>query len=243
MIVPLVALVLGLGLAGAAATVGVAAAAVSQLELTRWVSHRLRGVGGTARLLENPAHLLAIANALTTLGIVCAALAVPALLAETTPTFEGVFTVAAGVPLFVSAAYLVPRVVGRRWAEPIVERALPWLDGLGRALAPLIARQDASPRTALAAVLSGADTEALAAADEMAVVSAVLKSPMAIVSGSWKAKIPAMVANPGPEGNVVDVGTVLFGHYPITIEVAGVFLLIAMVGAIVLAGLRIKEQV
>ena len=174
MIVPLVVLVLGLALAGAAATVGVAAAAVSQLDLTRWVSHQLRGGGGAARVLENPGHMLAIANALTTLGIVCAALAVPALLAQTTPTFLGIFTVAAGVPLFVSAAYLVPRVVGRRWAEPIVGRAVPWLDGVGRALAPLIPRRDPSARTALVAVLSGADTEALAAADEMAVVAAVL---------------------------------------------------------------------
>jgi CBS domain containing-hemolysin-like protein len=174
MIVPLIVLVLGSVLAGAAATVGVAAAAVSQLELTRWVSHRLQGVGGAARLLENPGQVLAIANALTTLGIVCAAFAVPALLAETTATFLGVFTVAAGVPLFVSAAYLVPRVVGRRWAEPIVGRAVPWLDGVGRALAPLIPRRDPSPRTALVAALSGADTEALSGADEMAVVSAVL---------------------------------------------------------------------
>jgi magnesium and cobalt exporter, CNNM family len=173
-ITPLLVLVLGLGFAGAAATVGAAAAAVSQLELTRWVSHRLRGGGGAARLLENPGHVLAVANALTTLGIVCAALAVPALLAETTPTFEGIFTVAVGVPLFVSAVYLVPRVVGRRWAEPIVERAVPWLGGVGHVLAPLIPHRDPSPRTALVAVLSGGSTEALAAADEMAVVSAVL---------------------------------------------------------------------
>jgi CBS domain containing-hemolysin-like protein len=174
MIAPLVVLVLGLGFAGAAATVGVAAAAVSQLELTRWVSHRLRGGAGAARLLENPGHVLAIANALTTLGIVCAALAVPALLAETTATFQGVFMVAVGVPSFVSVAYLLPRVVGRRWAEPIVERAVPWLDRVGGVLAPLIPRRDPSPRTALVAVLAGGDTEALAAADEMAVVAAVL---------------------------------------------------------------------
>jgi CBS domain containing-hemolysin-like protein len=173
-IVPLLVLVLGLGLAGAAATVGVAAAAVSQLELTRWVSHRLRGVAEAARLLENPGHVLAVANALTTLGIVCAALGIPALLAETTATFLGVFTLTAGVPLFVSAVYLVPRVVGRRWAEPIVEHAVPWLDGVGRALAPLIPQRDASPRTALVAALSGAATEALSGADEIAVVSAVL---------------------------------------------------------------------
>ena len=174
MIVPLTVLVLGLVLGGAAATVGVAAAAVSQLDLTRWVSHRLQGKGGAARLLDNPAQVLTVANALTTLGIVCAGLAVPALLAETTATFLGVFTLAAGVPLFVSAAYLVPRVVGRRWAEPIVERAVPWLSGIGRALSPILPRRDPSARTALAAALSGADAEALAGTDEMAVVAAVL---------------------------------------------------------------------
>ncbi len=114
-----------------------------------------------ARLLENPGHVLAVANALTTLGIVCAALGMPALLAETTPTFLGVFTLTAGVPLFVSAVYLVPRVVGRRWAESIVGRAVPWLDGVGRALSPLIPVRDASPRTALVAALSGAGTDTL----------------------------------------------------------------------------------
>lgn len=53
---------------------------------------------------------------------------------------------------------------------------------------------------------------------------------------------PPAVMVPSPEGNVVDLGTVLFGEYPVTIEVAGAFLLIAMVGAIVLAGLRIGQN-
>jgi len=85
-----------------------------------------------------------------------------------------VFTVTAGVPLFVSAAYLVPRVAGRRWAEPIVARAVPWLERVGRPLGPFIPTRDPSRRTTLAAVLSGADTGALASAGEMAVVSGVL---------------------------------------------------------------------
>lgn len=173
-----IALLLGLVLAGASASIGAAAASVSQFELTRWVSYRLRGVGasggGAVRLLENPGRVLATANALTTLGIVCAAAAVPALLAQTTPTFLGIFTLVVGIPLFVSAAYLVPRVVGRRWAEPIVSRAVPWLERVARPLAPFIPRRDPSARTTLAAVIAGADTEALAAADEMAVVGAVL---------------------------------------------------------------------
>jgi len=173
-ILPLVLLVSGLLLAGGSAAVGVAAAAVSQLELTRWVSYKLRGAGGAAGVLENPGRVLATANALTTLGTVCAAAAVPALLAETTPTVLGAVTVGVGVPLFVSAAFLVPRVVGRRWAEPIVARAVPRLEQLGKALAPFIPARDPSKRTTLAAVLTNADTEALASADEMAVVSGVL---------------------------------------------------------------------
>ncbi len=168
-----IALLLGLGLAGTAASVGAAAASVSQFELTRWVSYRLRGMGA-ARLLENPGRVLATANALTTLGVVCAAAAVPALLAQTTPTFLGIFMLAVGVPVFVSAAYLLPRVVGRRWAESIVARAVPWLERAARPLAPFIPRRDPSARTTLAAVIAGADTEALAAADEIAVVGAVL---------------------------------------------------------------------
>src|SRR3989454_11366581 len=95
----------------------------------------------------------------------------PALLARTTPTVLGVFTIALGIPLLVSAAYLVPRVVGRRWAEPIVAHAAPRLERLGRAFAPFVPWRDPSTRTTLAAVLTNADTEALASADEMAVVS------------------------------------------------------------------------
>jgi len=170
----LVILVLGLLVAGTAAAVGVAAAAVSQLELTRWVSYKLRGASGAAHVLENPGRVLAVANALTTLGILGAATAMPALLAQTTATFLGVFTVAVGVPLFISATYLVPRVLGRRWAEPIVARALPWLERLAWPLAPFIPWRDPSKRTALAAVLTNAETGALASADEMAVVSGVL---------------------------------------------------------------------
>ena len=170
----LVLLAFGLLLAGTSAAIGVAAAAVSQVELTRWVAYKLRGAGGAVGALENPGRVLATANALTTLGTLCAAAALPALLAETTPTVLGVITVALGVPVFVSATFVVPRVVGRRWAEPIVARALPRLEQLGKVLAPFIPARDPSKRTTLAAVLTSADTQALASADELAVVSGVL---------------------------------------------------------------------
>ena len=174
MMLPLILLIGALALAVTSAAVGVAAAAVSQLELTRWVSYKLRGSGGAAGVLENPGRVLATANALTTVGTLCAAAVIPALLARTTPTVLGVFTVALGVPLLVSAAYLVPRVVGRRWAEPIVAHAAPRLETLGKLFAPFVPWRDPSRRTTLAAVLTSADTQALASADEMAVVSGVL---------------------------------------------------------------------
>jgi CBS domain containing-hemolysin-like protein len=174
MIAALIILVLALGLAAGAATVAVATAAVSQVELTRWVAYRLRGVGGATGLLENPSRVLATANAITTVGTVVAAAAIPAMLAPATPTVLGVLSVLVGVPLVVSMAYLVPRVVGRRWAGPIAARAVPWVERVAQPLAPFIPRHETSPRTTLAAVVSGADTEALAHTDEMAVVQAVL---------------------------------------------------------------------
>ncbi|HYT62651.1 MAG TPA: hemolysin family protein [Gemmatimonadales bacterium] len=174
MSVALVVLLLGLLVAGISAAVGVAAATVSQHELTRWVAYKLRGSAATAGLLQNPGRTLATANTLTTLGVLLAAGAIPALLAATTPTFLGVFTVAVGVPLFIGASYLVPRVLGRRWAESLVARAVPWMERLGTVLSPFIPRREASTRTTLAALLASADTAALAGTDEMAVVSGVL---------------------------------------------------------------------
>lgn len=162
----------GLLVSGAAATVGVAAAAVSQLELARWVQTRLRG-SGPDTLRENPGRLLATANALTTVGLILAAASLPMLLAGATPTFVGTFTFFVGVPVLVSLAYLVPRMVGRRWAESIVERVVPWMERVERIVAPFVPRREASARTALAA-LSGVDTQTLASSDEMAVVSGVL---------------------------------------------------------------------
>lgn len=174
MSVALAVLLLGLVMAGAAAAVGVAAAAVSQHELTRWVAYKLRGSAATMDVLQNPGRTLATANMLTTLGVLLAAGAIPALLVATTPTFLGIFTIAVGVPLFISAAYLVPRVLGRRWAEPLVGRAVPLLERVGGLLSPFIPRREGSTRTTLAALLTGADTDALATTDEMAVVSGVL---------------------------------------------------------------------
>ena len=174
MSVALAVLLLGLLVAGVSAAVGVAAATVSQHELTRWVAYKLRGSAATVSVLQNPGRTLATANLLTTVGVLLAGGAIPALLAATTPTFLGIFTITVGVPLFIGAAYLVPRVLGRRWAEALVGRAVPLMERFGGVLAPFIPRREGSTRTTLAALLTGANTDALATHDEMAVVSGVL---------------------------------------------------------------------
>ena len=173
MIWPLLLLVLGLGLAGAAAAIGVSAAAVSQADLTRWVSYKLRGAPATAQALRNPGRVISTANVLTTLGVLVAAAAIPALLARTTPTFLGLVSVLLIVPLFVIAAYLLPRVVGRRWPERIVAPAVPWMERAAVVFAPFMPTRDPTTRGALAAVLTG-DTSVIAATDEIEVVSGVL---------------------------------------------------------------------
>src|SRR5216117_41368 len=174
MSVALAVLLVGLLSAGVSAAIGVAAATVSQHELTRWVAYKLRGSAARMNVLQNPGQTLATSNMLTTLGVLLAAGAIPALLAATTPTFIGIFTITVGVPLFIGAAYLIPRVLGRRWAEPLVGHAVPLMERFWAVLSPFIPRREGSTRTTLAALLTGADTDALATTDEMAVVSGVL---------------------------------------------------------------------
>src|SRR5207245_4793478 len=77
MSVALVVLLIGLILAGVSAAVGVAAATVSQHELTRWVAYKLRGSPATAGVLQNPGRTIAAANMLTTLGVLLAAARCP----------------------------------------------------------------------------------------------------------------------------------------------------------------------
>src|SRR5205814_10186256 len=59
-------------------------------------------------------------------------------------------------------------------ARPLVARAVPWIERAGIVIRPFIPHREPSTRTTLAAVLSSADTEALAATDEIEVVSGVL---------------------------------------------------------------------
>ncbi len=84
----------------------------------------------------------------------------------------------------------------------------------------------------------------------VAVLRALMLSPYAVAreaAGSGGSVVSAAGSAAASQAisadnNVVSLGSVLFGQYPVSVEVAGVFLLIAMVGAIVLAGMRINKQ-
>lgn len=166
--------VAGLLLAVAAGSVGVAAATVSQLELSRWVQYRLRGADVVARLRDDPSRVVGSANALTTLGLILAAATLPTLV-EPDPSLVRVGVVLLLViPAFLAAAYVIPRVVGRRWAESLTRVAVPWMDRAARLLGPILPHREPSPQSALAAVLAGSDTHALTTTSELAVVSGVL---------------------------------------------------------------------
>jgi CBS domain containing-hemolysin-like protein len=199
----------GLVFAVIAASVGVAAATVSQLELTRWVQYRLRGADVAAQLRDNPGRLVATANALTTIGLVLAAGALPAGAALGAPRAVGVGVALVAIPVFLACAYLVPRVAGRRWAEPLATRAVPWMDRAARWLGPLLPHRDPSPRSALAAMLAGSEAHALSTSDELALVSGVLAFSARQVREIMTPRTEVVAI---PEGLLVGEAAHLFGQ-------------------------------
>lgn len=174
MIGALIIFALGLGMAALCATVGVAAASVTQLELTRWVQVRLRGTTAASSLRDNPGRVVTAASALSTMGVVVAATALPWVIDVGGPVTSGGSAIAIAVPGFLAAVWLLPRVAGRRWAGVLVARAVPWVDHAAQVLAPILPDRPRSTHTALAAMFSGADPHALTNTGEMAIVSGVL---------------------------------------------------------------------
>jgi putative hemolysin len=141
------ALVLLLGMATAAlgAALGVGAAAVSRLELSRWISQRQHGAELAATLLSAPGKVLGPANALAAAGVVVTGLGLAAVLAPL-PLPAAVAVLLGAVPALVAAVHLLPRAAGRRWAEPMMRAAAPWLGRIARLIRPLMpVRHDASP--------------------------------------------------------------------------------------------------
>jgi CBS domain containing-hemolysin-like protein len=165
---------MGLLLAIAGTTMSVAAAAVSRLELARWISHRLRGAAIASALLSTPVRLLGTATAVATAGLIIAAMGLNGSLANVTPLLRSSIVVLLVVPLLIGVTYALPRAVGRRWPERIIHAGAPVLEQLSNVLAPLLPGVDAGPREEVGTMLRAGQQEGLLGTDELTVFSGIV---------------------------------------------------------------------
>ena len=165
---------LGAALAAAGTAVGVGAAALSRLELTRWAAQRLRGAAAAGALLGTPGRVQGGANVLATLGVLLASLGVAAVLGRLHPLALAALVVLAAIPVLVTGTYALPRALARRWPQPVVRGMVPWVDRLGRLLAPLLPSSYSAPRLDVAALLRAGSGAELFEQDELIVLSGLL---------------------------------------------------------------------
>jgi putative hemolysin len=164
----------GAALAAFGTTVAVGAAALSRLELTRWASQRLGGAAAAGALLGTPGRVLGTAGALTTLGVLLASLGMAPVLGQLHPLVLAALLVLVVIPLAISATYALPRALARRWPQQVVRGLVPWVDGLGRVLAPLLPSSYGASQADVTGLLrAGTDAE-LFEQDELAVLSGLL---------------------------------------------------------------------
>jgi putative hemolysin len=166
--------IVGLALAMLGTTVGVAAAALSRLELTQWAAKRLRGAAAAGALLGTPGRVLGTANVLATTGVLCAGLGTAALLGELHPVVLALIVVFVSIPLLITGTYAVPRALARRWPQPVVRATVPWIDRLGRLVAPLLPASYAAPQAEVDALLRAGRAAELFERDELTVLSGLL---------------------------------------------------------------------
>jgi len=117
----------GLGLAAFGAVSATALVSVSRVELTRAVSHQLRGGPGSLQWFAETESQLAVATATTSLGVTLLGAAVPSVFSGDPLLYLTVFLVLVAVPFVLFSSYLVPRWVARFYAEPVRHQVTPAL--------------------------------------------------------------------------------------------------------------------
>jgi putative hemolysin len=165
---------LGIALAAFGATASVAVVAASRLELTRWVSRRLRGAESAATLLSRPGDLASAANALVAVGVTLAGVAMPWALGTWGPEITLGVELLVGVPLIGLTAYFLPRAVGRRWPEGIVRAVVPRLRGAAGVFGRIVRGRLATERADLEPLFHDAASAGLAREDELEIVTGVM---------------------------------------------------------------------
>ncbi len=166
--------VVGLVLAALGTTVGVGAAALSRLELTRWAAKRLGGAAAAGTLLGMPGRVLGTANVLATVGVLFAGLGTAGLLGTLHPLMLALTVLFVAIPLLVTGTYALPRALARRWPQPVVRAAVPWMDRLGGLVAPLLPASYTAPRAEVDALLRAGRGADLFEQDELSVLSGLL---------------------------------------------------------------------
>ncbi len=161
-------------LAGAGMTVGVAGAAISRLELVRWISKRLTGATIAGALLTTPWRVLASANALSAIGLLLAGVGLAQQLDRLPPPIAAATLLGIAVPVLVAVGYTLPRAAGRRWPDGIVQVAAPWFERAARVLAPALPNLDAARATALTTALRVGQAEGVFGPNELTVFSGVV---------------------------------------------------------------------
>jgi putative hemolysin len=152
---------------------GVGAAGLSRLELTRWVSLRLRGAGVAGALLGTPGRILGTANLIATGGTLLVALGLAGVFRMLPPPLLSATVILLIVPVYSALTYALPRALALRWPEPVVRAAVPAVDRLGRALTLLLPTSTV-PGTTLTTMLRAGGGADLFERDELAVLSGLL---------------------------------------------------------------------
>lgn len=169
-----IVVLLGVALAALGATASVAIVAASRLELTRWVSRRLRGAESAATLLSRPGDLASAANALVAVGVTLAGVATPWALSTWGPGITLGVEVVVGVPLLGLTAYFLPRAIGRRWPERIVRAVVPRLRPAAGFFGRIVRGRVATERADLEPLFHDAASAGLAREDELEIVTGVM---------------------------------------------------------------------
>jgi len=162
----------GLFLSAVGTVVAAASAAVSRLELARWISGRLRGAAVANALLSTPGRVLGAATAVATAGLVLASMGVAAVFSMVNPLVAASGVVLVAVPLMIALSYSLPRAVGRRWPDRIVRRGAPAMESLARAFSPVILGGGA--QRDLSRVLRAGEREGAFGDDDLALFSGVV---------------------------------------------------------------------
>ena len=202
---------LGLALAVAGATIGVAVIAARRLELTRWVARRLAGADAAVTLLARPGDIQSVASGLVAVGITVAGIAAPWALENTGLVPTVALTFAVGLPLLLLLVYFLPRAAGRRWPETLVRALVPRLAWATTLVGRIVRGRAATERADLGALFRDSAGAGLAREDELEIVTGVMAFAERVVrevmtprtriiaapEGSTAAELAAVVTSSG----------------------------------------------